>query len=474
MSESQKVDVQQDEEHKSPHYANCIEEITALIRGRVPIIWVVTHEETRFIQDFTESIANPIKRQTFLWSSYQGLVRYGQENTTPRATGDDKDTWNPQRGLQRIMEINVPKEQRGHAYILRDFHTVLAEPIPRQMRDMYDHLIANRKTLIITSPILAHGPGGSKSGLPATLEKQVHVVYYELPTKEQIETRMRSILGLMKENNEGKQRKTAFDYNDAQYNTFSRALQGLTLLEVEHAISTSLTHCKRLDAEKLVQDKRQILRKSEILEFIDTPTGLNEIGGLDLVKSYLTKYTKAHSKEALAFGVEPLKGILLTGVPGTGKSALAKAIGKLWEVPLLRLDVGKVMTGLVGGSEGKMREVINQAEAMAPCVTGDSLVTLTNGNQITIKELHRTLTSTLFGESVSVKSLNENGFPIDVKVHTVIRRSAEEKKLLKITLESGKQITVTENHKLLVYNDNNIFWKEAKNLTEDDNVMELD
>ena len=368
MSESQKTDVQQDEEVKSPYYSNCIEEITALIKGRVPIIWVVTHEETRFIQDFVESIANPIKRQTFLWSAYQGLVRYGQENQTPRATGEDKDTWNPQRGLQRIMEINVPKEQRGHVYIMRDFHTVLAEPIPRQMRDMYDHLITNKKTLIVTSPILAHGPGGSKTGLPATLEKQVHVVYYELPTKEQIETRMRSVLDLMKQNNEGKQRKTSFDYTDAQYNTFARALQGLTLLEVEHAISTSLTHCKRLDAEKLVQDKRQILRKSEILEFIDTPTGLNEIGGLDLVKSYLTKYTKAHSKEALAFGVEPLKGILLTGVPGTGKSALAKAIGKLWEVPLLRLDVGKVMTGLVGGSEGKMREVINQAEAMAPCV----------------------------------------------------------------------------------------------------------
>lgn len=366
MSENQEEFVQDD--GKSAHYANCIEELTALIKGRVPIIWVVTHEETRFITDFVEGVANPTKRQTFLWSSYQGLVRYGQENTIARAAGEDKDTWNPQRGLQRIMEMNVPKEQRGHVYILRDFHTVLAEPIPRQMRDMYEHLITNKKTLIITSPILAHGPGGGKGGLPATLEKQINVVYYELPTKEQIESRMRGVLELMKQNSEGKPRKAKLDYTDAQYNTCSRALQGLTLLEVEHAISTSLTHLKRLDSEKLINDKRQIVRKSEILEFIETPTGLNEIGGLDLVKDYLTKYTKAHSKEALAFGVEPLKGILLTGVPGTGKSALAKAIGKLWEVPLLRLDVGKVMTGLVGGSEGKMREVINQAEAMAPCV----------------------------------------------------------------------------------------------------------
>lgn len=368
MSEKQEIVQDHNSEGHTAHYANCIEELTALIKGRVPIIWVVTHEETRFIQDFVEGVANPTKRQTFLWSSYQGLLRYGQENAISRATGEDKDTWNPQRGLQRIVEMTVPKEQRGHVYILRDFHTVLGEPIPRQMRDMYEHLITNKKTLIVTSPILAHGPGGTKNGLPPTLEKQVHVTYYDLPTKEQIESRMRNVLELMKQNSEGKPRKATLDYTDAQYNTCSRALQGLTLLEVEHAISTSLTHLKRLDSEKLIQDKRQIVRKSEILEFIETPMGLNEIGGLDLVKDYLTKYTAAHSKEALAFGVEPLKGILLTGVPGTGKSALAKAIGKLWEVPLLRLDVGKVMTGLVGGSEGKMREVINQAEAMAPCV----------------------------------------------------------------------------------------------------------
>jgi SpoVK/Ycf46/Vps4 family AAA+-type ATPase len=95
---------------------------------------------------------------------------------------------------------------------------------------------------------------------------------------------------------------------------------------------------------------------------------MNDVGGLDKAKTYLTKYSKAYSDEAKDFGVEPLKGVLLTGVPGTGKSLFAKAIGKIWGVPLLRLDVGKVMTGLVGGSEGKMREVIDQAEAMAPCI----------------------------------------------------------------------------------------------------------
>lgn len=365
MSEQTVSQVSQ--ESKNGQYASCIDELKTLVKGRVPIIWVVTHEESRFINDFVDNVANETQREVFLWSMYQGMVRYGTEDTVVRATGDDKDTWNAQKGLARILDMKKSQDSRGQVFIMRDFQNVLAEPVPRQIRDMYQRLIAEKKTLIITSPVLAHGPAGTKSGLPPTLEKQVNVVHYNLPNKNLIENTIRNIIGLMKKKQKASS-KAKVEYSDKEYNTFSRALQGLTLLEVEHALSTSLTYFKRLDAEKLVQDKRQIIRKSEILEFIETPMGLNEIGGLDLVKTYLLKYIQAHSKEALQFGVEPLKGVLLTGVPGTGKSALAKAIGKLWEVPLLRLDVGKVMTGLVGGSEGKMRQVIDQAEAMAPCV----------------------------------------------------------------------------------------------------------
>jgi SpoVK/Ycf46/Vps4 family AAA+-type ATPase len=104
------------------------------------------------------------------------------------------------------------------------------------------------------------------------------------------------------------------------------------------------------------------------LEFIDTKVETKDVGGLDLAKDYLVRYSNAHSKEAQAFGVEPLKGVLFTGIPGTGKSLLAKALGHLWKIPLLRLDMGKVMDRLVGSSEDRMRQVIAVAEAMAPCI----------------------------------------------------------------------------------------------------------
>ena len=353
---------------KSAEYTTAMEEILALIRGRVPLIWVITHEESRFITDFNYSIAKPCKRDVWLWSAYQGLIPNDQKLSIERAQGDQSDTWNPQKALMKIAKMVKDSDKKGSCYIMRDFHTVLGEPIPRQIRDMYEHLISNGKTIIIVSPVLAHGPGGTRQGLPSTLEKQTAIVRYGLPTKEKIKDHLNDVLEHMSSSIRGKQKETKLDYTEQEIDGFVKALQGLTFIEIDNAISTSITHMNKIDSEKLLLDKKQLLRKSEILEFIQTPVSMNEVGGLDMVKDYLGKYSRAYTQKAKDYGVEPLKGVLLTGVPGTGKSLLAKAIGRLWQVPLLRLDVGKVMTGLVGGSESKMRDVIKQAEAMSPCV----------------------------------------------------------------------------------------------------------
>jgi len=353
---------------KGPPASKCIDEVHALVEGCVPIIWTLTHEETRFIEEFKDKVADPLDMQVWLWSSYQGLVRLTQQmDVTMRAQGDYDKSWNPQLALERIAKMQVPEEVEGICYILRDFHTVLQEPIPRQIRDIYDYLIGERKTLIVTSPVIAHGPAGKSAGLPPTLEKQITVVRYELPSSEAIDTHVRGIVDQMKDNATEDDKQVRLDYNGEEVHDIVRAVQGMTMQEVENSIATSLAQEDEISVPKLITDKRQILRKSEILEFVDSPVSMADVGGLDNAKEYLNRYMEAQSDAAAEFGVEPLKGLLLTGVPGTGKSLLAKVIGKLWKVPLLKLDVGKVMTGLVGGSEGKMRDVINTAEAMAPC-----------------------------------------------------------------------------------------------------------
>lgn len=350
-------------------YEDAMDEILALIKGRVPIIWVLTHEENRFIADFKRRIAIPHKRQLWVWSGYQGLVRCQGQMGIQVADGEEKNTHVAKQALDRIAKMPKAKgEEKGICYIMRDMQIVLAEEVIRQIRDMFEHLIGHGKTLIIVSPFMAHGPGAAKQGIPPTMEKQIAVVNYELPDFNRIKTRIVDILGQMRTGVKDRDKQITLDYTDDELGAFAKALRGLTLLEVDNAVSTSMTHLKRLHVRKLINEKKQIISRSDILEFVDTDVDLNDVGGLDAAKNYLQKYARAQSDEARAYGVEPLKGIVLTGIPGTGKSLFSKVIGKMWHLPLLRLDVGRVMTGLVGGSEGKMREVIRLVQAMAPCV----------------------------------------------------------------------------------------------------------
>jgi SpoVK/Ycf46/Vps4 family AAA+-type ATPase len=348
-------------------YKSAMDEVLVNIKAQVPIIWVQTHEEGRFIEEYEKAVPATTRRRTYIWSGHSGLTDLKEYKTGARATGAMEKTFMPQNMLTTVLTTKYDAEKEsGITYILRDFHQVLHDQTARQIRDMYDHMAANSKTLLIVSPFLAH-PGGS--GIHPTLEKQVVVVNFNLPSREQIEERVRMNISLMKKNQpKDKPYKTKVDYTDSEYLELSRALQGLTLAEVENATSACIIHTKKLDAERLIKDKRQIVRKSGILEFIDTRVEQKDVGGLDLAKDYLQRYTKAFTKEAEAFGVEPLRGVLFTGIPGTGKSLLAKALGHLWKIPLLKLDMGKVMDRLVGSSEDRMRQVIAVAEAMAPCI----------------------------------------------------------------------------------------------------------
>lgn len=355
-------------------YKDAIQEIECLIRSRHPLIYVVTHEEGRFIQELYERIIKPYNKLLFLWSQYQGIVPYIPRKPPARCSGEFAETNSIGKALTKIEEFatetvaspNNKSQARGVLFLMRDAHTVLVPPIPRQIRDIYEHLVATRpfgKSIIIVAPFLAHG---QKPGIEPTLEKQMAVVNYTLPTREQIEEQVRDILTVIKAG-PAASGKAKVDYTDEELFKFSRVLQGLTKLEIDNAIAASLAHLWCIDIDKLVLEKRQIIRKSDILEFIDVDTTTKDIGGLDEAKKFFAAYGEAFTPEAIAFGVEPLKGVLLTGVPGGGKSLLAKAVGNLWNLPTLKLDVGKVMAGIVGSSEQRMREVILQAEGMAPC-----------------------------------------------------------------------------------------------------------
>jgi len=353
---------------ESIEFGSTLDHITSLLKAHIPYVWVCTHEQRRFIKTLHKEVTESQNKELWTWSCNQGLLRYDPKEKVKHATGDFKDSQQPGIALALIDEYERAKDKKGSVWIMKDWHTVLSQPVPRIMRDMYQSLIKKQKALIVVSPMLAHGPSGQKGGMEPTLDKQVMVLNYELPDRDAIEERVRMSVAHMKKRHSGKKVDTKLEYNDEEYNEFSLALQGLTELEVDNALVTSICHLNRIDAKKLLREKKQIVQRGDILEYIEQSPTMNEVGGLDSAKKYFDTYSDQFTPEAREYGVEPLRGVLFTGVPGTGKSLLSKAIASCWGLPLLRLDVGKVMTGLVGGSEEKMRMVISQVEAIAPCV----------------------------------------------------------------------------------------------------------
>jgi SpoVK/Ycf46/Vps4 family AAA+-type ATPase len=122
------------------------------------------------------------------------------------------------------------------------------------------------------------------------------------------------------------------------------------------------------DAEVILSEKEQIIRKSGILEYFRAQERFADIGGLDALKDWLRKRSSAFTERARDYGLPQPKGIMLLGVQGCGKSLTAKAIASLYGLPLLRLDVGRVFSGIIGSSEARMRRAIQTANSIAPCV----------------------------------------------------------------------------------------------------------
>ena len=145
------------------------------------------------------------------------------------------------------------------------------------------------------------------------------------------------------------------------------AASGLTTIEAENAFALSVVQSKAIEPVIVAKEKAHAVKKNGLLELIETRESLDSIGGLDVLKEWLLKRRHAFSQRAIEYGLPTPKGLLILGIAGTGKSLTAKATTKVFGVPLLKLDAGRIFAGLVGQSESNLRAVIQTAEAIAPC-----------------------------------------------------------------------------------------------------------
>ena len=333
---------------------SCNQELDDLIRARYCIIYIVSPEERRIVGEI-KKIAKHRKRKLILWSITKGFMQIKAESRREEIYSDVKDPFKSLDTIERFEDHGI--------FILKDFHPYLTDPnIARKLRDLNTELkdpetAKFKKTIIILSPIFK---------LPMEIEKEISVIDYSLPNRDEIEKIVWQVLRSVPESLRDRVRAVRED-NEFRYRIVEAAL-GLTAEEAENVFSKSLVRKREFDLETILSEKKHIIRKSGLLEFYETDQDFGDIGGLDNLKSWLNTREHAFSIKARNFGLPLPKGILLIGIPGCGKSLTAKAVGAMWKMPLLRFDIGKVMSGLVGSSEENMRKAINTAEAVAPAI----------------------------------------------------------------------------------------------------------
>jgi SpoVK/Ycf46/Vps4 family AAA+-type ATPase len=325
----------------------CDKEIDILIRARYPLIYIVSWEEARILERLRE-MAMRRQKKLFLWSITRGIFKPDDEPAKI-----DEQTRDPVNALNFIEKYPDPA-----LFIFLDFHSFLNDQtVIRKMRDLISNLKDTYETLIILSAVLT---------MPVELEKEVVVVDYDLPTYEEMDELLEGIIQVISKNQE-----VAVDLTPDIKERLVKAALGLTRSEAENAFARVIVIDKKLsvdDIELILEEKKQAIRKSKLLEYYESKEEFANVGGLDCLKDWLTKRGVAFTRKAQEFGLPQPKGILLIGVQGCGKSLTAKAVASLWRLPLLRLDIGAVFSGIVGSSEENMRRAIRTAETLAPII----------------------------------------------------------------------------------------------------------
>jgi len=327
-------------------------EIETLIRARYPILYVITPEELR-VQEVLLAIAARRKKKLFEWTCSNGLVPAGTSIQSQKQRNGA--TREPLAALDQVIERVEPA-----IFLFKDFHPFLTRgnfAVIRRLKDIALHLKNSFKTIVLVSPVME---------IPAELEKEITVLNFPPPTKEDLGEMLDRIVEEVRAH-----KQVEVDLDSEGRERLLQAALGLTLTEAENVFAKIIVKDGRLsgdDVNEVFAEKQQIIRKSGLLEYYAADEDFENVGGLDVLKDWLRKRAVAFTEEARAFGLPAPKGILLLGVQGCGKSLCAKAVSRLWQLPLLRFDMGRMFGSLVGSSEENVRRAIAVAESVAPAV----------------------------------------------------------------------------------------------------------
>ena len=316
--------------------------LTTYLRAGYPGLAVITSEEARAEADIAAACAS-VERRLHAWSSTEGLV----DTTDGRVTACP-DPLDALQLLDGMFAVDNPR----HVVLLRDLQLHLDQSDPllvRRLKDILRVAKSNGHAIILL---------GCRLKLPPELEHEITHVDFSLPDPARLGAVLDGILKSAKLKNVHEVVKEA---------ALQSAL-GLTTTEAENAFALSVVETRGIDPKVIAREKARTLKRNGLVEVVEATTSLDDIGGLGQLKEWLQRRGGAFSASAKAYGLPAPKGLLIVGIPGTGKSLTAKATAGAFGLPLLRLDMGRVFGGIVGQSEANLRSVIQTAEAIAPCV----------------------------------------------------------------------------------------------------------
>jgi len=318
-----------------------LNELVLLLKARYPIIYISTYEEERLEYIIKYCTKKYVSRTYYSWDFVDGYQ--GNPNDTGFAAK------NPLEALELIEKLTP---ETASVFVLKDYDNFLKDlSIIRKLKNLSRSLKTQPKNIIIISP---------EVNIPDTLREFVTLIDFPLPTYSEINEELFRLMTSLKQ-----------DVSDELLLSLTTACQGLSLERIRRVLSKVIAQSGTIDMtspQLVLEEKKQIIQQTQLLEFSLTDKKITDLGGLDNFKDWLKLRSEAFLPAAKEYGLPYPKGLLLVGVQGTGKSLAAKTVANEWKLPLLRLDFGRLFASLIGQSESRVRKMIQIAEALSPCV----------------------------------------------------------------------------------------------------------
>ena len=323
-----------------------VRDIEVLVRAKYPILYVCSWEERR-VEEAVKQVCDKLKRTLHTWSVTQGM-----KPAVNRTSGPAKPGGLPGE-LEALAQVHEAPEYT--VFLMRDFHPYLKDSrVIRLLRDLAGRLRTKAQTLILLSPVM---------NLPIELEKDVTVLDFPLPGRDDIAKMLDAVIASVKDNPSVDVKLSPEDHE-----LMVKSAQGLTLDETESAFARSLVEHKKLDIDVILEEKKNVIRGSGSLTYVH-PEPASNLGGYRSLRAILERAAYTFSPRAKARHVEPCKGILLVGLPGCGKDLCKRVASSITNRALLDLDFGSIM-GEGGGVIGSSAMSIKRALSIAGTIKG--------------------------------------------------------------------------------------------------------